>query len=255
MRRNDATRRQPPRTGSAWKSRPGLERMEDRVLLATFTVNTADDPTILNPGVVSLRSAIAASNAANTGTPNIINFRIAAASRGVQTITPAANNGALPVITAPVTIDGSTEVGGGVGIQLNGASAGTGANGFTVSAGNTTIRGFAINRFSAEGINLTTAGGNTISGNFIGTNATGSAAAGNALDGILVQSGSNNNVIRNNLIAGNLANGILLNGTLGGTDTTTTTGNTIVGNRIGINALGPACWATAATGSRSSTRR
>src|SRR5690242_710445 len=83
------------------------ERLEPRLLLATFTVTTAAD---LAPpvGTVSLRQAIIAANAA-TG-PDIINFNIPGG--GVQTIAPF--GATLPDITDPVFINGYSQPGASV---------------------------------------------------------------------------------------------------------------------------------------------
>src|ERR1700687_151818 len=93
---------------------PHLEILEDRQLLATFTVLTTNDS---GPG--SLRQAILDAN----GNPGLdtIAFNIGG---GSQTIPPAY---ALPAITDPVIIDGTTQPGysGSPLIVLDGT--GTGA--------------------------------------------------------------------------------------------------------------------------------
>ncbi len=229
MRRNDATRRHNLGKISARKLKPTVEGVEKRILLTTFIVrNTNDDN---NPG--SLRYAIGQSNA--TPGTNTINFDIAAS--GLQTIAILT---ALPTITVPVTIDGTTERGYANSplIELNGSGVGKGVDGLDIAAGNSTVRGLVIDRFTGEGISLSVAGSDTISNNFIGTNPAGGAAAANGLDGILVQSSSNANIISSNVISGNLANGIYLNGQAGGSATTTTSGNIISGNRIGVDVSG-----------------
>src|SRR5271157_1539609 len=87
-------------SGLAFRLRPRLEFMEDRTLLASFLViNTVDS----GPG--SLRQAILDSDAA-TGETNTIDFSIP--GDGVQTIAPST---ALPAITAPVIIDGTSQPG------------------------------------------------------------------------------------------------------------------------------------------------
>src|SRR6185295_985574 len=111
---------------------------------------------------------------------------------GVRTITPLS---ALPTITDPVVIDGSTQPGfAGVPIiELNGTSAGSGVNGLLITAGNSTVRGLVINRFNNIAISLSGAGGNTIRGNYIGTAANGTSAQANAF-GVLITNGSSNNI-------------------------------------------------------------
>src|SRR4051794_12420544 len=77
----------------------GVERLEERTLLSTFTVtNTADS------GPNSLRQAIMSANS-NSG-PHTINFNIP--GTGVQTISPAT---AYPALTQPTTINGYSQPG------------------------------------------------------------------------------------------------------------------------------------------------
>src|SRR5215207_10024366 len=82
---------------------------------ATFPVTTTNDT-----GAGSLRQAIVDANA-NPG-PDIITFNIAS---GGLSILPAS---ALPIVSDPVTIDGSTQPGfaGAPLIELAGVSAGAG---------------------------------------------------------------------------------------------------------------------------------
>src|SRR5690349_13431050 len=85
--------RPPGQGGGRGRRRPRLEALEDRLLLATFLVTSADDA-----GTGSLRQAILDANAAPAG--GVIAFQIGA---GVRSITPAAP---LPAVTRPVVIDG-----------------------------------------------------------------------------------------------------------------------------------------------------
>ena len=90
----------------------------------------------------------------------------------------------MPTLTDPVVIDGTTQPGlplnaFGHRIELNGNSAGSGASGLTINAGNCTIKGLVINRFGT-GITVQQNGGNVISGNYIGTNAAGDASVPNS---------------------------------------------------------------------------
>ncbi len=214
--------------------RPLAESLEDRSLLATITVNTAGDPASPVTGMISLRQAIQLTNgtlspssldpatvsALISGTPNgpgpdTIAFSIPVSGPLLQSIAPTSP---LPVITHPVIIDGYTQPGSSpntldsgdnavINIELNGNGAGNGA-GLMISAGNSTVRGLAINHFGGSGIVLTSAGGDTIQGNFIGTNNQGTAVAANAQDGITVQNVGNNIIggadpSTRNLISGN----------------------------------------------------
>src|SRR5271157_2244983 len=160
-----------------------FELVEDRVLLATFTVtNNADS----GPG--SLRQAIIDANAtANpTSGADTIDFNIP--GPGVQTISPVSP---LPSITVPVVINGYTQPGAKPNslangdnavllIELNGANAPAGTDGLLITAGGSTVEGLVINEFvkvadstsptgysGGHGIVLEMNGGNTIQGNFI----------------------------------------------------------------------------------------
>ncbi len=93
---------------------PGLEWLESRRLLATFTVNsTTDDLSapVNDPNEMTLRMAIGLSN----GTPgsNVIAFDIPSSAAGFDPVTQewtiTLTNGALPEIEVPVTIDGFSQ--------------------------------------------------------------------------------------------------------------------------------------------------
>src|SRR5262245_25020437 len=84
--------------------RPGCEPLEDRRLLATFTVNSTNDVDdgICNSAHCSLREAI---NAANNAIVAFHEIRFSIPGAGVHTIRPLTP---LPAVTAHlgVTIDG-----------------------------------------------------------------------------------------------------------------------------------------------------
>src|SRR5437588_6108054 len=104
---------------------------------ALFVVsNTNDD------GAGSLRQAIVAANAhPNDMGPDQIYFAIP--GPGVRTIVVAS---ALPAITDPVIIDGSTQPGwNGVPLIELTAQAGVTIDGLTITGGGTTIRGLVMN--------------------------------------------------------------------------------------------------------------
>ena len=197
-----------------------------------IVVNTND------AGAGSLRQAILNANA--SAGADIISFAIPGA--GPFTITPAS---ALPTITNPVVIDGTTQPGfaGTPIVELSGASAG-GGNGLTISAGGSTVRGLVINRFGAAGINLNSGSGNVVEGNYLGTNVAGTSALGNNL-GINIFSPSTNNTIggttaaARNVISGNGNRGISISGG---------SGNFVIGNYIGTNAAGTGALGNGATG-------
>ena len=138
-----------------------------------------------------------------------------------------------------MTIDGTTQPGyaGMPLIELNGAGAGSGSDGLTISAADSTVKGLIVSGFGGEGISVT---GNdvVIQGNYIGTDSTGTVADGNTGDGIFVY--STDNTIggtaagAGNLISGNNGNGVYITafGGPGASD------NLVVGNDIGTNAKG-----------------
>ena len=224
-----------------------LFAMQPQTQGATIVVTNTGD-TIAVDGFVTLREAItSANNNANVngdvvavgayGT-DTIRFNIAGA--GVKTIRPTLD---LPTITDPVTIDGYTQgvasantlvVGNNAVllIELDGSLTPS-SQGLSITAGNTTVRGLVINRFS-NGIFLTSGGNNVIEGNFIGTDPTGTLDRGNNGNGVDVGSGGNliggitpaaRNVISGNSGAGV---GILAPATL------------VRGNYIGTNKSGTA---------------
>jgi titin len=152
---------------------------------------------------------------------------------GAQTISPIS---ALPAITDPVIIDGTTQPGfaGMPLIVLNGTMAGAHAYGLTISAGSSTVRGLVINTFAGIGVLLQTKGGNVIQGDYIGTDATGTMAQGNGM-GIDIATGTNQiggtTAGVGNVISGNTGNGITIFGT-------GTAGNGVQGNFIGTDLTG-----------------
>jgi len=152
----------------------GLERMEPRVLLSTYTVvNTTD----ADPG--SLRWAILQANQ-GTGPCSIV-FDLP--GPGVQTISVQSP---LPTITRPVVIDGTTGSGytGQLRIQVDGRAT-AGADGLVLAGGSSHVKGLVISRFQGAGIVLQGGGGNVVQGNAVGTDRTGMAALPNR-DGVLV---------------------------------------------------------------------
>ena len=198
---------------------------------ATLTVINANDN-----GAGSLRQAILDANL-DSGLDTIV-FQIPGG--GVHTIAVLS---ALPTIAFPVVIDGTSQPGyaGTPVIELNGGSLAN-VDGFRLPAGNSAIRGLAINRFGGAGIHLQLPGGtNFIQGNFIGTDTTGTLNRGNGQSstqpgGVWVDGSSGNWIggtdpTNRNLISGNGGAGVYLQNC---------SGNTVQGNLIGVSLAGTA---------------
>ncbi len=221
---------------------------------ASIAVTDTGD-TIAVDGLVTLREAItSANNNANVNADFVavgiygtdtITFDIAGAD--VHTIAALA---ALPTITDPVMIDGYTQPGSAANtqttgddavlmIEISGANAGD-ANGLTITAGSSTVRGLIINRFTGasgsagNAIALNSGSDNVIEGNFLGTDASGTTSLGNEDNAINIESGSNDNLIggtapaARNVISGNGNVALFV----------ATAGNIIQGNFIGTQRDG-----------------
>jgi len=190
---------------------------------ATYTVTTVGDS---GPG--SLRQAILDANASPGA--DRIHFNIS--GPGPFTIAPTA---ALPGVTDPVVIDGTTQAGwlGAPIIELNGANAGV-DSGIRLATTQCTIRGLVINRFGLDGILIDGGGSHLIAGNYIGTDVTGTSIRANVQEGIYM-SGSTGNVIGGataadrNVISGNGDAGIYI---------LYSSGTVVRGNYIGTTASG-----------------
>jgi parallel beta-helix repeat protein len=199
-----------------------------------FTVNNTTDS-----GAGSLRQAILDANAtANlAGGPDLIQFNIGG---GVQTITPQSP---LPAITDAVTIDGWSQPGfsGKPLIELDGESAGN-ADGLSITAPDTTIRGLVINRFTYKAISVASTSNTWIAGNYIGLDPTGTASYEGNGTGVFLDHvthatiGSNgdgvNDLLERNLISGQKQYPV------GGVGTVNSSDITIRGNYFGTDATG-----------------
>lgn len=201
---------------------------------ATFTVTNTNDS---NAG--SLRQAILDANSSPGA--DLISFSIPGS--GTQTISPLS---ALPNVSTPVTIDGTTQQPGSATppIELAGNNA-AGASGLSVTGGNSVARGMVINRFDGLGIALA-GSGSIVEGNFIGTNASGTAGLGNTDTGVLISQGSGHLIggtvaAARNVISGNFNHGVqvLLGPAMN---------HLVRGNFIGIDASGTAGLGNAADG-------
>ena len=179
-------------------------------------------------GSGTLRQEISDANASTSS--NMIVFQIPGAGTHTINLTTA-----LPTVAYPMFIDGTTQPGfaGTPVIELNGQSAGNSV-GLRISAGNSTVRGLAINGFAAQGILVQGLGTNIIAGNYIGIALSGTSARANSQQGIWIN-GSRANVIGGtgagdrNVISGNGDAGVYL---------FNADGNKVLGNYIGMTAAG-----------------
>ncbi len=198
--------------------------------LAFAATAQAADFTVTNTGDSGMGSLRQAMLDANTPGADRIVFNIVPG--GTQTITLTSP---LPSVTEQLEIDGTTQPGwfGPPLIELSGG--GTVAFGLDLAGANSLVRGLVVNRFTAVGINLRSAGGIRLFNNYIGTNVSGTVALGNDI-GVRATIGAGTSIIGGtgageaNVISGNIDAGIQL----------ITPGLTVAGNRIGTNAAGDA---------------
>jgi CSLREA domain-containing protein len=195
---------------------------------STFSVNAVDDvnDNECTAQHCSLREAILAANE-QSGLDTVQFNLVGTAPFSIGLISP------LPQITDPVIINATTQPGYNDRplIELNGSLAGSDANGLTISANNSTIRGLAINRFDGTGIVILVVN-NSIFTSYLGTDTEGWVARGNDIglsvagDGNTIGSlqTSDRNVISANRI------GIEIRGS----------NNTILGSMIGTDRTGVA---------------
>ncbi len=224
-----------PHAAAARPSRPSA------AAAATFKVNsTADfgDPTPdgvcgSTLGQCTLREAIQEANA----TPETDTIAFAITDPPPKSIQPATP---LPAITSPVVIDGTTQPGyrSAPIVELNGVNAGAGADGLQITAGSSTVRGLVVNRFSGDGIEISSGGGNTIERNRIGTDLQGVLDEGNGGRGINIVDSSDNVVGAGGFSVVDLGNVISGNAGAGVGIVGTGLGNTVADNLIGTDATG-----------------
>ncbi len=213
---------------------------------ATFTVSNVN-----NSGAGSLRQAIIDSNTAQGvgGVQNVINFNFSGGVvRTVNLTSP------LPDITYHLKIDGTTIAGysGTPLFELNGASAGSAANGLTNRVGDFEVKALIINRFGGNGIEAVCPFGGCadfehnilfVTGSYIGIDKLGITASPNNGNGIYYQPHraiaystiGGQLASERNIISGNGKNGVLLRRS----DYTYST-VAFVNNYIGINVFGAA---------------
>jgi uncharacterized repeat protein (TIGR01451 family) len=214
--------------------------LEDRIALATYTVNDAGDASdrdlgdgqaLTDGGVVTLRSAIEQAVYDGGGT---IHFQ------GDYTIDLTRP---LPGLASPITIDG-TRGGSTPNVEVRGG--GVVDLGLVVGSG-CTVRGLIMNGFASAAITFQPSGGSgnvqaigdiLIEKNYLGTDRPGTARAGTQGAGIDVLHTSVKNVtIRENVISGN-DRGIRLVGSnnhiLANHIGTDVSGSAPIGNRLGV---------------------
>ena len=232
------------------------------VAVGTFVVDSTGDGVDIShgDGVCSdgsgctLRAAIQEANA--LAGADTIEFGIS--TGGVQTIQPGS---ALPEITEPVVIDGTTQTGftSSPIIVLDGIGAGSGAHGLHISAGDSIVRGLAIHSFSGNGVLLEDSnfngvitgnanGGTIVAGNYVGTDANGTSDLGNGLAGVFIDNAPNNVVggtttSERNIISGNEGEGVRIEGG-------NATDNSVIGNLIGLDAGGSSALGNTLSGVR-----
>lgn len=187
----------------------------------------------------TLREAINAANAhPNGGGRDEIHFAIPEA--GVHVITPV--NTPLPPITNPVVIDGYTQPGSSPNTEMNGEDAririeiaDSPADGLTIRAGDSVVRGLAIVTSFGDGIRVESSGGVEIQGNYLGWSVARHQAAGNVGDGVSLDGGDAHLVGgispgERNVISDQSSDGVRV---AAGSD-----GDVIQGNHIGTNPSG-----------------
>jgi parallel beta-helix repeat protein len=209
---------------------------------ATFTVDSTGDGADINTadgvcddgaGNCTLRAAIQQANA--TAGADTINFRIGA---GVQTILLST---ALPIVTDPVIIDGTTQPGyaGTPLVELIGREDGSASLswGLHITAGGSTVRALAVGPIGGVGIRLSGAGGNKVESCYVGLRANGVTASPVGGGCVGIDDSANNTVGGTAAAARNVLSGcgagVSLN--LAGS-----TQNLVQGNYIGTNAAGSA---------------
>ncbi len=212
-------------TGNASDAIPGDDVCD------TGGTNSEGDP------ACTLRAAIQEANA--SATIDTVRFAMPATesghSGGVWTISPGS---ALPTVSTAMTIDGTTQPGWTTTpvVELDGALAGGGSNGLSISGDNVEVRGLAIGRFGGDGILVQNgSSGGLIAGNHLGLDASGIVDRGNGDRGIDLTTGSGPTTVGGtsaadrNVISGNGNDGIVI---------WQSDGNTVIGNYIGTDVTG-----------------
>ena len=159
----------------------------ESVAASDFLVTTADDNgDNNNPTPGSLRQAILTAN--STPGQVTIDFQIGSGPQAIVPPSPLPTLSPLPTITNQVTIDGTSQPGYTFYplITIDGLHAGANANGLTISGGSTTVHGLDIVRFTGNGIDLNSHGGDVIDSSIIGTDFSGDFGLGNSGSGVMI---------------------------------------------------------------------
>jgi len=210
----------------------------------TWTVNSTADSGGPCSAICTLRSAIAAANASAGG--DLIVFSIAPSGPKVINVGAGSVN-PLPTVTGnDISIDGSTQPGGGArGITLRDVD-GSGETGLTVDGDRVTIRGLSFTRWDSNGIYLRASAQNAVvQGNWIGTT-TGTTDESQTGDAIRITQGGGHLIGGPNPGEGNLISG----GNSDGIDIDTSSDNVVSGNIIGLTADGISRLANSGSGVR-----
>ena len=162
----------------------------------------------------TLRAAIQEAN--STPETDTINFDIPL--NELHTILPGS---ALPMVTESVIFDGTTQPGydSFPFIEIDGFDAGGGeVFGLEIRAGNSTIKGLAINDFADTGLVLKTGDQNIVQANHIGTNASGNQVKRNFHDGIAIIGNYIGTDVTGTKELGNGLAGVLISAAVGTTE-------------------------------------
>lgn len=213
--------------------RRAVSTLPPSILTVTTTSSTGNG---------SLRQAILDNNLVVAEGPGEIRFAIP--GTGPFKISP---NTPLPLLIEPALIDGFSQPGARpdgpspgndavILIQIDGAAAASGVDGFRLVTPGNRLRGLSITRFSGDGVEIATNGNQVVEGCFIGLDPDGVTTAGNSQNGIHVNGTSGNRLGgdqtgQGNLISGNGLHGILIFG--GGAQL-----NQVLGNQVGTDRSG-----------------